>query len=98
MELLALEDFADAVGETFAVDAGDDRFELKLEKAEELPAPAAPSGSFRLEFRGPFEPILPQAIYTFRRESDAHEIFVVPIGRNEAGTQYEAVFTRLPSA
>lgn len=98
MELLALEDFADAAGAAFSVAAGDDQFfELTLEIAEALPMPAT-AGSFRLEFRGPFEPILPQAIYNFRREADSFDIFIVPIGRGEAGTQYEAVFTRLPTA
>ena len=97
MEPLALEDFADAAGAAFSVAAYDAQFELTLEAAEALPVPAT-EGSFRLEFRGPFEPIMPQAIYTFRRADDSFDIFVVPIGRNAAGTQYEAVFTRLPTA
>ena len=97
MEPFALEDFADAAGAAFSVAAGDAQFELTLEIAEPLPTPA-PAGSFRLEFRGPFEPVLPQAIYNFRREADSFDIFVVTIGRGETGTQYEAVFTRLPTA
>jgi hypothetical protein len=97
MELLALEDFADAAGAVYSVAADNAAFELTLETAEALPPPAS-AGSVRLEFRGPFEPILPHAIYTFHRETEAFDIFVVPIGRDAAGTQYEAVFTRMPTA
>lgn len=98
MDLLALDDFTDTVGMAFSVAAGDAEFELTLDKAEELPPPGSATGSFRLEFLGPVQPIIPQATYAFRREAEVLDIFIVPISQDAAGTRYEAVFTRLPPA
>lgn len=48
---------------------------------------------FSLFFLGPREPILPQGMYTLRNEEVSFEsLFIVPIGRDETGTEYEAVF------
>jgi hypothetical protein len=98
MKQLGLSDFADSVGAAFSIGDGDDALELTLERAEALPGCAPATETFRLEFRGPFAPILPQAIYTFRpteREARSFDIFIVPVGREEAGTLYEAIFTRV---
>jgi hypothetical protein len=92
MEQLALSDFADAVGAAFSIGDGDDALELTLERADALPAWSPQTQSFRLEFRGPFEPILPQATYTLRRHGAAVEVFIVPVARDRSGTQYEAIF------
>ena len=92
MHDLTLKDFAGHLGESYTVEAGGTPFALGLEQAQELPASGRAGGSFRLEFRGPFEPILPQAIYEFRRGGEAFEIFVVAIGRDAEGTRYEAIF------
>jgi hypothetical protein len=49
---------------------------------------------FTLTFRGPHQPILPQCIYTL--ENPCHgclSIFLVPIGPDEVGMKYEAVFS-----
>jgi hypothetical protein len=54
-----------------------------------------PSGRepFSIVFRGPLEPVLPQRIYRFEHEAlGAFELFIVPIGTDESGMQYEAVF------
>jgi hypothetical protein len=48
---------------------------------------------FHLIFRGPREPVLAQQ--TCRLENDrigALEVFIVPIGRNGDGADYEAIF------
>ncbi len=92
MENLTLADFSESVGADFSVEAGGSRYALKLEEAQELPASGRSGGSFRLQFRGPSEPILPQAIYSFRRGESCHEIFIVPIGQEAEGVRYEAVF------
>lgn len=92
MEQLALSDFADAVGAAFSIAAGDGGIELTLERADELPAWSPTTESFRLQFRGPFEPVLPQATYVLQREGESFEIFIVPIARDDAGTRYEAIF------
>ena len=42
----------------------------------------------------PASPILPQAMYTFRGETQTFErLFIVPIGQDDEATEYEAVFT-----
>jgi hypothetical protein len=92
MRALTWEEFAGAEGALYDVAAGEERFELTLSRAVELPSAGREGGSFRLEFVGPYEPILPQAIYPFRRGEDVLEIFIVPIAREPAGTRYEAVF------
>ena len=93
MRELSWDEFANAKGTAYAVDRdGQPSVEMTLEKAAELPSSGRAAGSFRLEFRGPFEPILPQAIYRFSEGEDSFDIFVVPIGRAEKGTLYEAIF------
>jgi hypothetical protein len=49
---------------------------------------------FALLFRGPKEPILTQRIYALSNPSlPGLEIFLVPVGPDDAGMLYEAVFT-----
>ena len=100
LDRLTANSFASVVGETFVLDAGD-AGPLELELLESrLHDPDAPaedaSGArapFSLTFRGPAEPILPQRIYALEHPTlGTLEIFIVPIGRDEAGTSYEAVF------
>ncbi|HEV2773685.1 MAG TPA: hypothetical protein VGV57_12835 [Thermoleophilaceae bacterium] len=98
---LTVDDFAPFVGDLFTIDAGDaGTIELELTEAA-LHDPAAPAADdsgtrspFSVEFRGPVDPILAQQIC--RLESDSLgplELFIVPIGRDAAGSRYEAVFT-----
>jgi hypothetical protein len=100
LDRLTATDFASAVGDTFAVNAGDaGRLDFELIDCA-LHDPGAPaedaSGArapFTLVFRGPVEPVLPQSIYRFEHPSlEPMEIFIVPIARDQAGTSYEAVF------
>lgn len=92
MRRLAWTEFAGAEGTVYQVTAEDNSYELVLETAAELPASGREGGSFRLAFRGPAEPILAQGIYPFRAGEFAGDIFIVPIGRDDSGTLYEAVF------
>jgi hypothetical protein len=88
---VSLADFE--AGAVYAVSAGDAEYPLTLDKAQALSDSGREGGSFRLEFVGPGEPVLPQATYRFRRgEEEGHEIFIVPVGRAAGGTRYEAVF------
>jgi hypothetical protein len=49
---------------------------------------------FSMFFLGPPDPILPQAMYTLRCDQGTFNgLFLVPIGKDEEGTEYEAVFT-----
>jgi len=92
MQQLRWSDFAGSEGAVYQVDVDGGELALKLEAAVELPPSGRAEGSFRLEFRGPAEPIIPQAIYRFRRGGESAEIFIVPVGQDASGTLYEAVF------
>jgi hypothetical protein len=48
---------------------------------------------FSLYFLGDPAIVLAQGTYTLRSESNTFELFIVPIGQYEEGTEYEAVFT-----
>ena len=49
---------------------------------------------FSLTFLGPRDPVLPQMIYRLENPRvGVLEIFLVPIGRDERGVSYEAIFT-----
>lgn len=90
--MLSLDDFAPAIGEGFEMVVGDAVYPAELIEASPLNDSGREGGSFRLEFRGPVDPAFKQGTFIFRRNGEAHEIFVVAIGRDEAGTRYEAVF------
>ena len=49
---------------------------------------------FSLLFLGPCDPVLPQRIYPMSHPVlGAFELFIVPVGRDERGVRYEAVFS-----
>ena len=49
---------------------------------------------FSMYFLGPPSPVLPQAIYVLRGDTVTFDgLFIVPIGKDGEGTEYEAVFT-----
>jgi hypothetical protein len=90
-----IETFKPTIGDTFAVGGeGGATVELLLVEAEANDAgPHAPRPPFSLLFHGPAEPLLPQATYRFAHPSlEAMEIFIVPLGRDEHGSTYEATF------
>ena len=91
MRDLKLSDFA--VGQSYEVEASAGPLPMTLIEAQELQGSPRESGAFRLEFRGPFEPVLEQAIYPVSGPDGARdEIFIVPIAREPDGMRYEAVF------
>ncbi|HEY0411985.1 MAG TPA: hypothetical protein VGD66_02440 [Allosphingosinicella sp.] len=90
---LRLDDFAEAVGESYELLLGDEAVSLVLERTQELPRSIRDAGSFRLEWRGPASPVIEQSVYTFRRGDRTFEMFIVPVGKSEAGILYEAIFT-----
>ena len=90
MSGLRLDDFA--AGAVYDVHAADAVHPLALAKAQELADSGREGGSFRLEFLGPADPILPQAIYRFVKEDVEHDIFIVPVARSPGGVRYEAIF------
>ena len=88
-------DFSDYIQHLFPVSAGGARFSLTLTNVTELKG-GVPGGRkpFSLIFRGPAQPLLPQAMYDF--EHPLHgvlPIFIVPLSADSEGVTYEAVFS-----
>ena len=85
------------MGEAFPLASGEDSIELVLLRADALGAQGAGPGRrapFSLLFRGPPAPMLPQQIHRLAHPAfGVLAIFLVPIGRDEAGVRYESVFS-----
>jgi hypothetical protein len=91
---LTLADFEPLVGDTFMLE-GATEVPLAFTLRSATPAGEQPGGRapFGLIFGGPPQPLLAQAIYRLTHaELGALEIFVVPLGQDEAGTTYQAIF------
>jgi len=69
---------------------------LELELVEVTTGSAGGAGRrppFSILFTGALDPLLPQQTYSFQHEElGSFDLFIVPVGQDEAGTQYEAVF------
>jgi aminoglycoside 6'-N-acetyltransferase len=88
LEELTVASFRPHLGKEFTLRFEPDDLEFTLTEAH------GESRPFTVQFRGPADPVLPQAIYRLEREGlGALEIFIVPIAREEGGTDYEAVFS-----
>ena len=90
---LTAEDFRPHLGTRFTMPSRP----LESELIEVDTVGAAAAGGVRvpfgLVFRGPLEPVLPQGIHRLEHETlGALDLFLVPIGPDEAGMRYEAVF------
>jgi hypothetical protein len=90
---LTAKDFSAHLGAQFSVP--ESPIQCELIEVDELAGAGttAPRAPFAVVFRGPLDPFLPQGIH--RLENDALgslDLFLVPIGPDEAGMRYEAVF------
>ena len=97
IEPLAFEDFADRVGELFAVAEPDaPAMPLTLTGAEALPARhGLPAGRppFSLRFLARDPRVLPQKLYRLQHaELGPLTIFLVPIAKDAQGVSYQATF------
>lgn len=91
MRNLTVHDFEGRAGATYDVLFPDGTLPLTLRDVERLEQ-GAREDAFRLLFVGPTSPIMPQATYRLRLGEQVDEIFIVPVGQSEAGTEYEAIF------
>jgi uncharacterized protein DUF6916 len=89
------------IGDAFKFELeGGGELELELVGVEEGGAEASRAAKdaglrepFSIFFRGPLEPLLPQGTYGVRQDDvGSFPLFIVPIGQDETGTQYQAVF------
>lgn len=93
---LVFEDFADKLGHDFALDGADvPAIPLSLVEAAALPnrQKLGARPPFSLVFLGKDPRVLPQRIYRLQHPALGElEIFLVPVGRNEHGVNYQATF------
>jgi len=100
VEKLTFAHFIDRVGESFRIVLDETHtVDTVLSKVVDLttrPSYVERAGfraPFSLTFRGPGEFVLPQRIYHLEHEEmGALTIFLVPIGPDGEGMQYEAIF------
>lgn len=92
MRELRLDEFTGREGEAFELVLGEETVPLTLTKVQPLPPSGRPGGAFVLEWRGPADRVLPQAIYSLRQGDEMLEMFIVPLAQTAEGTRYEAVF------
>lgn len=100
LDKLTLESFTPLVGSEFAISFSDGRYVMTLREAEAAQTGPRPASSpemrapFSLTFVGPGEFILPQSIYPLENATlGTLEVFIVPIGRDDSGVQYQAIFS-----
>jgi hypothetical protein len=87
-----LEAFATCVGDRFQLDGDDQKFLVELIEAE--PLGDNRGRPFALLFRVEEGPTLPQKIYPLEHDRLGRlELFLVPVGPDEVGMRYEAVFS-----
>ncbi len=98
LESFTVHTFSGRVGEAFRIHPGDeDPLEVELITATDLsekPGEASRGRPFSIVFRGPRDFLLPQRTYRVEHAGiGAFDLFLVPIGPDEKGLRYEAVFT-----
>lgn len=102
LETFTVEMFAPHVGDKFQFFYNtSDALDLELISAKELGTESAKEWNkvsgrapFTLIFLGPSDRVLSQGICRVKHDGmDPFEIFVVPIGPNQEGMQYEVIFT-----
>jgi hypothetical protein len=69
---------------------------VELELFDVLDASTPRQERYSILFRGPHAPFLQQRIYQFEHDQmGTFDLFIVPIGVDEDGYTYEAVFNRI---
>jgi hypothetical protein len=94
--VLRFEDFEDKISQTFTINEdGFPATALTLTEAELLPPRVTPGGRppFSLIFVAKDDRVLPQRLYRIEQAGlGTIALFLVPVGRDAAGVQYQALF------
>ena len=95
-EVLTQKAFADQIDTKFTlILEGFDPIELKLSRVSDVNESNG-AEAFSLIFKGPGEFVLRQSTYQLQHDvMGAIVIMLVPVGKDEQGVDYEAVFNRL---
>jgi len=89
------EEFAKHLHEKFRIRLNEQTIEAELTEISELLL-SPRQERFSIVFRTSNEMLLEQGLHPFEHDQMGNfELFIVPIGRDEDGTYYEAVFNRL---
>ena len=96
LETLNLSSFSEHLNTKFRIRPDESTvIETELIAAEDLGSTPRQE-RFSLIFRAPHQPILPQRMYRIEHDvMGTLDLFLVPIGVEEDGLRYEAVFNRL---
>jgi len=97
MPELSYATFAQLLHSTFRVRDVEPPVELALTEATvHGSAPQTnPAGTFSLVFTGPLNAFLQQRTYLFEHKKlGGFQLFIVPIGQDQKGFRYEAIFNR----
>jgi hypothetical protein len=95
LDKLTRGDFGPLLGSSFRLEADGASLELKLIAADAAGASRSgtPRQPFSLLFHGPHAPLLAQQIYPLEHTAlGLLEIFLVPIGPDDQGQRYQAIF------
>jgi hypothetical protein len=99
LDKLTSADFRPYLGQPVAIHYGGEApLAAELAQVTDLgPVPERPGAPARAPFaiilRGPYRPVLPQRIYRVEHQAlGALEIFFVPVGPDQQGMCYEAIF------
>jgi hypothetical protein len=93
VDLLKCEDFEPHLHSRFEMTVGEAATSLELIAVERLPQQPRVRQPFSLLFKHAGTTVCPQGIYRLSHaKQDEFEIFLVPIGRDESGVRYEAIF------
>lgn len=92
-EILTKEAFAENLNTKFGISLNNSQT-AELELIEVLETMSTPrQEQFSIFFRGPLDYLLPQSTYHMAHEKMGEiDIFLVPVGREQDGFRYEAVF------
>ena len=95
LDQVSWEVFADQLNQTFRIRGDFGQIESTLIDCKKLVQHYEEGRvPFSIVLRGPMEPLLTQNIYKVEKQGmEPMDLFLVPIGPDKTGMQYEAVFT-----
>jgi hypothetical protein len=94
LSTLTADDFSKHVNTVFTFHEGNRDWQLTLTTVSALPGRPGKREPFSLVFMGVPNVVFPQRIYSLDHASMGQlAIFLVPIGADATGTQYEAIFS-----
>ena len=98
LDNFTIETFSEHLGSAFRIHPDDTgQVDVELISATGLGGSAGEEMSrqpFSIIFHGPADVLLPQRIYKMEHDQiGSFELFLVPIGPDEKGLRYEAIFT-----